>query len=159
MEQVQKQYEVTFILSPQLDEAGLESAKKEVEQIIAKFNGKIDFKQSEKKDLAYPINKQGQGMFVVSELSIDPDKVNNLSKELKLNKTVLRHLINSLHIAKPGKVKEKPKFKPEKIKPQHYFIRSICHFDCICNLEIWILCCQRQYGEHFYVNQTTPGNG
>lgn len=101
MDQDQKQYEIVFILPPQLEGEGLENAKKEIEETINKFEGKIEFKESEKKDLAYPINKQGQGIFIISQLSILPDNINNLSKELKLNKQVLRHLISQMPVIKP----------------------------------------------------------
>lgn len=114
METTQKQYELTLILPPQLEGMDLENVKKEIEDTIAKFHGKIEFKELNKRDLAYPINKQGQGIYLISHLSIAPDNVNNLSKELKLNKKILRHLISHLLPAKPEIKKPKPSL--EKIK-------------------------------------------
>lgn len=109
MEENQKQYELVLILSPQTEGEDLDNAKKEIEEIVKKFEGTIEFKQIEKKDLAYPINKQGQGIYIISLLTIIPDNVNNLSKELKINKKVLRHLISSMPITK--KTKKKPASK------------------------------------------------
>lgn len=109
MEENQKQYELVLILSPQTEGEDLDNAKKEIEEIVKKFEGTIEFKQIEKKDLAYPINKQGQGIYIISLLTIIPDNVNNLSKELKINKKVLRHLISSMPIIK--KTKKKPASK------------------------------------------------
>ncbi len=105
MEENQKQYELVLILSPQTEGEDLDNAKKEIEKIVKKFEGTIEFKQAEKKDLAYPINKQGQGIYIISLLSIVPDNVNNLSKELKINKKVLRHLISLMPITKETKKK------------------------------------------------------
>jgi len=102
----EKQYELVLILSPQTEGEDLDNAKKEIEEIVKKFEGTIEFKQTEKKDLAYPINKQGQGVYIISILNIVPDSVNNLSKELKINKKVLRHLISLMPITK--KTKKKP---------------------------------------------------
>lgn len=112
MDETQKQYEMIFILSPQLEGAGLDKTKKEIGDIITKFKGTINFKESEKKNLAYPINKQGQGIFLVTQVSISPENIANLSKELKLNKQILRHLINQLEIPKPETAKPKPIKKP-----------------------------------------------
>jgi len=109
MEENQKQYELILILPPQLEGEDLDNAKTEIEEIIKKFKGIIEFKQAEKKDLAYPINKQGQGIYLITQLNIVPDNVNNLSKELKLNKKVLRHLISILPEIKETKRKPAPK--------------------------------------------------
>lgn len=49
--------------------------------------------EPEKKELAYPINKQGQAIYIISHLVFESNKVNEFLKELKTNKFVLRHLI------------------------------------------------------------------
>lgn len=112
MDEVQRQYELTCILSPQLDGNDLEKTKKEIGEAVGKMGGTISFKESQKKDLAYPINKQGQGIYLFSQLSIAPENITNFSKELKLNKQILRHLINQLIEIK---VKPKKEIKPKKI--------------------------------------------
>lgn len=112
MDEGQRQYELTCILSPQLDGGDLEKTKKEIEDIVNKINGAISFKESEKRELAYPINKQGQGIFLRGQVSILAENVANLSKELKLNKQILRHLINQVVEVKPEPKRE---IKPKKI--------------------------------------------
>jgi len=102
MESDQKQYELVCILSPFLEGDTLEEAKREIEKIVSSKKGKIVFKESEKKELAYPINKQGQGIFTISQISVLPENVPVISKELKLNKRIIRHLINQM----PSIVKE-----------------------------------------------------
>lgn len=113
-EENQKKYELVSILSSQLEGMDLEKAKKEIDEIVSRTGGSIDFREEKKHNLAYPINKQGQGIYLVSQVSIPPENVANLSKELKLNKQVLRHLITQLPITKPEKVKHK---KPATAKP------------------------------------------
>lgn len=107
-EQLQKEYELICILSPQLEGTDLENTKKEIEGIINKFEGKISFKEEKKHNLAYPINKQGQGIYLISQISINPEKIPDFSKELKLNKQVLRHLISQITVLKPKIKKERP---------------------------------------------------
>lgn len=106
-EEIQKEYELVCILSPQLEGADLENIKKEIEQTIIGLGGTINFKETKKHDLAYPINKQGQGIYLISQTSIPSSKVADLSNELKLNKQVLRHLITQLPIIKPEVKKAK----------------------------------------------------
>lgn len=117
-EEDQKKYELVCIIPPQLEGSDLQNTKKEIENIVQKNQGSIDFKEEKKHNLAYPINKQGQGIYIISQISISPEKVNDLSKELKLNKQVLRHLINQLPVIKPRieKPKKKPVTKPAVIK-------------------------------------------
>ena len=112
MEDSQRQYELVCILHPQLDEDDLENTKREIEETINKIGGTISFKESEKRELAYPINKQGQGIFLSGQVSILAENVANLSKELKLNKQILRHLINQVARVK---AEFKRKIKPKKI--------------------------------------------
>jgi len=116
MDEEQKQYELVCILPPQLEGANLENTKKDIEKAVANFGGTINFGKLEKHILAYPINKQGQGIFLISQLSISPEKIGGFSKELKLNKQVLRHLINQVKPVKIESKKPKRVIKKEKVK-------------------------------------------
>jgi small subunit ribosomal protein S6 len=118
-EEDKKEYELTCILQPQLEGASLDSFKKEITDILTKFNGSINFKEEKKHDLAYPINKQGQGIYLISQISIGPEKIPDFSKELKLNKQILRHLISQMPLVKPKperKRRKKPAESAERIQ-------------------------------------------
>lgn len=115
-EQPQRQYELVCIVPPQLEGTDLEKLRKEIEGIITVSEGTINFKETKKHELAYPINKQGQGIYLISQVSILPEKIANISKELKLNKQVLRHLISQLPIVKPEIKKPRPKKIVKKLK-------------------------------------------
>jgi len=97
----QKKYELVSILPSQLEGGDLENVKKEIKEIVDKFEGSIEFKEERKHELAYPVNKQGQGIYLISQISIAPENVANFSKELKLNKQILRHLIAQMPIIRP----------------------------------------------------------
>lgn len=115
MENEQKQYELICILEPHLQEADLSSFKQDFEKLVIDNKGRIiHFMEPEKRNLAYPINKQNQGIYLVSHIQIEPESVINLSKQLKANKQILRHLITYLEapetgIEKPRAVKRPPK--------------------------------------------------
>lgn len=116
METETKQYELICILEPHLERADLDGFKKDVEKMLANNNGQLmHFTEPQKRDLAYPINKQNQGIYIVGHISLNPESVINFLKELKTNKQVLRHLISVLEI--PGhekpRVAKKPRIKKE----------------------------------------------
>jgi small subunit ribosomal protein S6 len=97
MENELKQYELLCILTPHLEGDELNTFKSALETSIAQSNGKIiHFTEEEKRDLAYPINKQNQGLYLVSHIEMEPTKIDDFSKSLKLNRQILRHTINYL---------------------------------------------------------------
>jgi len=122
MEETTKEYELLCILSPRLEGEDLDKAKNEIVELVQKAGGTINFKESSKKPLAYPINKEGQGIFLISQVSILPEKVTELVKELKTDKQILRYLINHLEAIKEEqkapKAIKKPQAKPQKTQPE-----------------------------------------
>jgi small subunit ribosomal protein S6 len=117
MEETMKDYELMCILSPSLKEDDLEKTKNDISEILGKLTGTISFKESSKKPLAYPINKEKQGIFLISEISVLPEKLIELSKELKASKQILRHIINQLEAQEePERMRTvKKPIKPRKI--------------------------------------------
>ncbi len=123
MENEQKQYELICILEPHLESADLKNFQKDLEKMVANNNGQIKhFMEPEKRELAYPINKQGQAIYVVSHLVFEANNIAEFLKELKTNKLILRHLITVLEetsVSGPEKPKlpRKPRVKKEEGKP------------------------------------------
>lgn len=116
MDSEAKQYELICILDPHSEGADLDHFKTEIEKLLANNNGRlVHAMEPQKRELAYPINKQTQGIYVVSHISLEPKDVVNFLKELKNNKQILRYLINVLEIAEPEKprIPQKPKTKKE----------------------------------------------
>jgi len=96
-----KQYELVCILNPRLEEGELDAFKNDLEKTIKDFDGKvIYYKDFEKRNLAYPINKQNHGIYLVTHIEIDPLKINDFSKELKAKNQILRYIINYLESLK-----------------------------------------------------------
>jgi small subunit ribosomal protein S6 len=117
MENELKEYELTCILNPYLEGSDLDSFKAELERIISTNKGKVvHFMEPEKRELAYPINKQKEGIYLETHIEIEPEAVINFSKELKSNKNVLRYLLNLLEGPEPELVKPAPKtLRPRRI--------------------------------------------
>ncbi|MBD3282372.1 MAG: hypothetical protein GF387_02070 [Candidatus Portnoybacteria bacterium] len=121
MENNLKQYELTIILLPEKEGADLDQAKAKIKKTIESHEGSIEFKKEENKDLSYPINKKHKGLFLTSIIKMSPDKISNLSKELKTNQEILRHLITEFKETPEPKEEprpEKPKKKEQKEKPK-----------------------------------------
>jgi len=114
MDNALKQYELICILDPTLEGTDLNNFKQVIEKLLIDNSGKlIHFMDPQKRNLTYPINKQNQGIYVTSHISLNPENVINFAKELKNNKQILRHLISVLEAAGEEKPKttKKPRIK------------------------------------------------
>lgn len=87
-------YEILIIYDPTLSQEVLEERisnfKKWVEELTGKVEN-IEDKGVEK--LTYEINKTAQGRFILINFNLDPLKVEELRKEIKLDETVWRYMI------------------------------------------------------------------
>lgn len=89
-----RSYEMVFIISPEFDEDGAESVINDVKDLIARNGGEVtQVKPWGLRKLAYPINKQQEGRYVLTEFDLDPQSVSEIERVLKLNEPVIRHLI------------------------------------------------------------------
>jgi small subunit ribosomal protein S6 len=109
-----KNYELTYLLSGLLGEEELKAFLAKTEEAIKKENGIIEkIKGPNKKKLAYPIKKEKEGFLVSFYFSLDPQKIDGLSKEIKLEKSVLRSIVL---FKDPKKNKIEPIFPRPKIR-------------------------------------------
>ncbi|TSC53899.1 MAG: 30S ribosomal protein S6 [Parcubacteria group bacterium LiPW_39] len=87
-------YELTYILTPLLEKVDLGAAVEKVRGFINGLGGEAKKEEiSEKKKLAYPIKKQLYGFYVVSKFQLEPEKIEELEKRLRLENDILRFLI------------------------------------------------------------------
>lgn len=111
-EENQRQYELTFILSPELDERGVDSFEQEVEKNIKNLGG--DFKKKskpERRNLSYPIKKFQTGYYSVINFLFNPEKIEELSTIFKHKKEILRYIFT---IAEEPAVIKKPLGRQER---------------------------------------------
>ena len=87
-------YELVFIVSPEVEEERFESAIENVTQFITGRGGIIsDIKQWGKRRLAYPIKHFGEGNYVLARFKLKPEHNKELESNLKISEDVLRHLL------------------------------------------------------------------
>lgn len=84
-------YEVVYIFDPALEESAIEAK-------IEKFHGVLNGTVVETdywgiRQLAYPIQKQNQGYYVVAQLEADPTALPEFERQVKLADDVMRYLI------------------------------------------------------------------
>jgi small subunit ribosomal protein S6 len=83
-----------YILKPELPAEGIVAAKQRVAKIIADFGGEIEKVDIwGKRRLAYEINDQTEGFYVVTYFKSEADAVNELDRVLKLSEDFVRHLV------------------------------------------------------------------
>ena len=104
-------YELTYLISPDLDEKAVEELAKSIEETISK-QGKIIKTESPKKiKLSYTIKKQVEAFLAVVEFTAEPEKANQFKIDLEKNTQILRFLIIKKPITKKLDATPKKPFK------------------------------------------------
>ncbi len=89
-----RQYEVMYIVNPQLDEETMTSVLGKVEETVKRIGGSVDRNDRQgRKRLAYPLGKFNDGFYVLTHFSADPDQIHEVERTLRLTENVLRHLV------------------------------------------------------------------
>jgi small subunit ribosomal protein S6 len=89
----EKLYELAYLASPDLDEAGIAEIKNTVDTSIVKLGGSIrEQLEVSKKKLAYPIKKFSSAHFVSELINLSPNGKKELEKEMKFNHSILRYI-------------------------------------------------------------------
>lgn len=89
-----RDYELMVVLSPELDEAGVDAATERLGTQISGRGGEVvDLQKWGRRRLAYPIAKQRDGFYTVAKLKLAPGDADPLERSLRLNESVLRHLL------------------------------------------------------------------
>jgi small subunit ribosomal protein S6 len=104
-----REYEVLYIVRPDLDDDKVQDAVKRVNTLIDRSGGSSD--QTNlwgKRKLAYEVKHQKEGIYVLQDFKIAPDRVPELEAALKITEEVLRHLI----VRKPEKPSPTPVAPP-----------------------------------------------
>ena len=89
-----RSYELVFIVNPELDEDDLTAVRERVEGLIERSSGQVTKVEPwGLRRLAYPVQKQGEGQYVLMQLDIKAQGVAELERDLGLVEPILRHLI------------------------------------------------------------------
>jgi small subunit ribosomal protein S6 len=92
-----RDYELVFIVHPDLDETALHEVVEKVKGWITETGGtidKVDFWG--KRRLAYAIRKQKEGQYVLIRTQLDPTTCIQLERNLRFQEPVMRFLLTSV---------------------------------------------------------------
>jgi small subunit ribosomal protein S6 len=91
---VSRDYELGFILSPEVSEDEIRSVLDRIEQIVANYGGQtVKVNQWGRRRLAYPIERHRDGFYVFIDMILTPESVAELERMLKVSEIVLRHMM------------------------------------------------------------------
>lgn len=102
-----RNYELVFIVHPEVDDEGLAAAVETVKDLVKRGGGevaKVDLWGLRR--LAYPIQKLGEGQYVLMHLNMAPEGVAELERNLGLSEQIIRHLVVRLEDDKVPSAKE-----------------------------------------------------
>jgi small subunit ribosomal protein S6 len=89
-----RNYEFTFIVHPDVEDEGIAGVTERVSQFIADGGGQVtSVDHWGRRRLAYPIQKQTEGYYVLMQVQLDPKSIGELERNLKLTEEILRHLL------------------------------------------------------------------
>lgn len=91
---MRRDYELGFILNPEVNEEQTRAILDRVEQVVANYNGQIvRINQWGRRRLGYPIEHHRDGFYVFIDMILTPETVIELDRTLKVSEEVLRHLV------------------------------------------------------------------
>ena len=90
-------YEAVYIVHPALQEGRLNDIVGKFHNKLTKLKGEILYVENwGKKKLAYAIDKQKYGTYILCQYSLGGEYIKELSQEFELNPNILRYLITKI---------------------------------------------------------------
>ncbi len=91
---MKRDYELGFILNPEVSEEETRAILDRVEQVVANHDGQIvKVNQWGRRRLAYPIERHRDGFYTFIDMILTPETVIELDRTLKVSEVVLRHMV------------------------------------------------------------------
>jgi small subunit ribosomal protein S6 len=91
---VRRDYELALILNPEVNEEETRAFLDRVEQIVTTNDGQVvKVNQWGRRRLAYPIERQRDGLYTFIDMILTPEAVSELDRTLKVSEVVLRHMV------------------------------------------------------------------
>ena len=90
-----RNYEIMYILKADLDDAAREAAMQDLQKLLEENGAKVNNVDTKfgLRDLAYPINDETKGFYVVLKVEADEAALYQFNRKVKINPAVLRHLV------------------------------------------------------------------
>jgi len=89
-----REYELMFVLTPDLQEDGVQAATERISSLITNRGGEITKVDTwGRRRMAYPIRHHNDGLYTVMRFRLEANQTDELDRNLRLTEQVLRHLI------------------------------------------------------------------
>ena len=90
-----RKYEIMYILKADLEEATRKEVMEKLASIITDNGGKVENTDESMglRELAYPIKDETKGYYVVLKVTMGNEAINEFNRLVRINGSVLRHLI------------------------------------------------------------------
>lgn len=89
-----RDYELVFIVSPEVAEENLTATLERVSRFITGKGGEIsNMEPWGRRKLAYPIKNHREGHYVLAHFRLDPKDARELEASLNISEEVIRHLL------------------------------------------------------------------
>ena len=87
-------YEMMYIVNSRLDEDTQKAITQKIQDTIANIGGTLDKTETVgRKRLAYPIQKQNDGIYMLTHFSADSRSLKELTRVMNITEGLLRHLV------------------------------------------------------------------
>jgi small subunit ribosomal protein S6 len=87
-------YEIMFIVRPDVDEETLKAIREKVQATIMENGGEItNVQDMGKRRFAYEIQKYREGIYTVYNFKAEPNVVKELDHVIRINDNIMRHMI------------------------------------------------------------------
>ncbi len=89
-----RDYELAFILNPEVSEDEIRALLDRIEQIVANYGGQIvKINQWGRRRLAYPIERHRDGYYIFIDSILTPETVAEIERTLRVSEIVFRHMM------------------------------------------------------------------
>ncbi len=89
-----RDYELAFIVRPNVDDNGVTAVVDKVSQFVKSANGEVaSVDVWGRRNLAYPINNHREGIYVLFQAKMSPSVLTELERNLKLSEEIIRYLL------------------------------------------------------------------
>ena len=90
-------YEMMFIVKATNEGTAVTGTAEDVKKILTANNAKVsEFKEMGLKKLAYPIKKEINGYYYLTNFTAEPSVITEINRKISINENVLRHLVIKL---------------------------------------------------------------
>jgi len=89
-----RSYELGFVIHPEVEQSDVTQAVDKVGQYVSAGGGEVTSVDVwGRRVLAFPIRKQKEGTYVFLHAQLDPQAIQELERNLKLDEEILRYLL------------------------------------------------------------------